>query len=159
MEELPRSLPTLSEALRGWLSTLTERGREEVAFGLYGLAAEKFHLLIPRKIQSLRDTLPKDKPSAWKRLDVNLLHRVILREMLGIDSPEKEKECLEYSPDGAEVLRRADAGMAQLTFFLNPMPISSVLAVANAGVKMPPKSTYFYPKTPAGLVINPLWDE
>jgi uncharacterized protein (DUF1015 family) len=76
--------------------------------------------------------------------------------MLGIDSPEREKECLEYSPHGAELLRKVDAGMSQLAFFLNPVSISSILAIADAGMRMPPKSTYFYPKTPAGLVINPL---
>ncbi len=58
--------------------------------------------------------------------------------------------------DGLEALSRVDAGEYQLAILLNPTPISSVLAVADQGVRMPQKSTYFHPKTPAGLVINPL---
>ena len=53
--------------------------------------------------------------------------------------------------------QRIDAGTAQLGLLLNPVPVSSVVAVAEADVRMPPKSTYFYPKTAAGLVINPLF--
>ena len=52
-----------------------------------------------------------------------------------------------------------DAGEHQLSILLNPTPISSVMAVADQGVRMPQKSTYFHPKTPTGLVINPLWDD
>jgi uncharacterized protein (DUF1015 family) len=84
---------------------------------------------------------------------------MVLRQMLGIDSPEMEEDCLEYTRDGLETLSRVDSGEYQLAFLLNPTPISSVLAVADAGTRMPQKSTYFYPKTPAGLVINPLWDD
>jgi uncharacterized protein (DUF1015 family) len=35
-------------------------------------------------------------------------------------------------------------------------PVEQVHAVAEAGEQMPPKSTYFYPKVPTGLVLNPL---
>jgi uncharacterized protein (DUF1015 family) len=45
-----------------------------------------------------------------------------------------------------------------MAFFLNPIRILSVLDTADAGKRLPQKSTYFYPKTPAGLVINPVWD-
>jgi uncharacterized protein (DUF1015 family) len=79
--------------------------------------------------------------------------------MLNIDSPEREEECLDYTRDGLEALSKVDAGEYQLAFLLNPTPISRMLGVADEGVKMPPKSTYFYPKTPTGLVINPLWDD
>jgi len=92
-------------------------------------------------------------------LDVSLLHWVILPQMLGIDSAEKEESCLAYTRDGLEALSAVDSEVYQLAFLLNPAPISSVLAVADAGLRMPPKSTYFYPKTPTGLVINPLWEE
>jgi len=47
----------------------------------------------------------------------------------------------------------------QVAFFLNPTPISGMLAVADAKLRMPQKSTYFHPKTPTGLVMNPLWND
>jgi uncharacterized protein (DUF1015 family) len=47
-------------------------------------------------------------------------------------------------------------GRASVAFFLNPTPVESVLAVADAGDLMPEKSTYFFPKPPAGLVMRNL---
>jgi uncharacterized protein (DUF1015 family) len=79
--------------------------------------------------------------------------------MLGIDTPQREIECLEYTRDGLEAVDLVDSGKYQLAFLMNPIPISSILAVADAGERMPPKSTYFYPKLPTGLVVHPLWDE
>ena len=46
---------------------------------------------------------------------------------------------------------RADAG-----FFMRATPVEQVREVAAGGESMPPKSTYFYPKVPTGLVLNPL---
>jgi uncharacterized protein (DUF1015 family) len=156
IRELPRYSSEVSENLRHWMAALKKAGDSGTAFGLYGLADSRFYLLTPGEESVLHNILPDDKPATWRNLDVNLLHWVILRGMLGIDGPEGEKECLEYSPHGEEVLRKVDTGIAQLAFFLNPVPIPSILAIADAGMRMPPKSTYFYPKTPAGLVINPL---
>jgi uncharacterized protein (DUF1015 family) len=156
IRELPWYSSEVSENLRRWIVALEEAGNRGAAFGLYGLSEGVFYLLTPGEESALHNILPGDKPAAWRNLDVNLLHWVILRGVLEIDGPEREKKCLEYSPHGAEVLRKVDMGISQLAFFLNPVSIASLLAIADAGMRMPPKSTYFYPKTPAGLVINPL---
>lgn len=159
LEELLPPLSTPAETLESWLDTLEKRGQRRTTFGLYGLHGRNLCLVGVREREALEQRMPPDWPSPLKDLDVSLLQWVILRQMLGIDSAEKEEGCLEYTRDGQEALSRVDSGECQLAFLLNPAPISSVLAVANAGVRMPPKSTYFYPKTPSGLVINPLWDE
>ncbi len=44
----------------------------------------------------------------------------------------------------------------QLAFLLNPIKPQTVKAIADVGDKMPRKSTYFYPKLPAGLIVNRL---
>ena len=49
-----------------------------------------------------------------------------------------------------------ESGQYALAFFLNPTPTERVLEVADAGERMPQKSTYFYPKLPTGLVMYPL---
>lgn len=155
-----RLSPTSSDPavnLAAWTTSLAEAGGTGGSFGIYGLDGANCWLLTPRDLGSLRRTLPSDKPPAWNNLDVSLLHVVILQRMLGIEGPEKEKECLAYSPEGVEVLSRIDAGRAQFAVLLNPVSIAAVMAVADAGVRMPPKSTYFYPKTAAGLVVNPLF--
>ena len=47
-------------------------------------------------------------------------------------------------------------GGAAVAVLLNPTKVEQVFAVADAGDAMPPKSTYFVPKVPSGLVLRPL---
>ena len=61
-----------------------------------------------------------------------------------------------YTPDAAEARRLVENGDYQLAFLLNPIPVTTIKAIADASDKMPGKSTYFYPKLPTGLVINRL---
>ena len=49
-----------------------------------------------------------------------------------------------------------EAGEAEAAFFMSPTPVEPVRDVAAAGVNMPPKSTYFFPKVLTGMVFNPL---
>ncbi len=157
VQELLPPLSSPAETLESWLDVLGSRGRRGTTFGLYGLHGRRLCLLAAREEGPLRERMLLDWPSPLRDLDVSLLHWVILPRMLGIDSAEKEESCLAYTRDGLEAMSGVDSGVYQLAFLLNPAPISSVLAVADAGLRMPPKSTYFYPKTPTGLVINPLW--
>ncbi len=157
IRKLSPTCSTPSDNLLSWKKALNEAGEKGIAIGVYGIEGDSYLLLTPHDPTSLRDLLPAEKPEAWKELDVSLLHGIILQGMLGIDGPEKEKECVEYFSDETEILQRIDSGTAQLGLLLNPVPVSSVIAVAEADVRMPPKSTYFYPKTAAGLVINPLF--
>ncbi|MDD5094378.1 MAG: DUF1015 domain-containing protein [Dehalococcoidia bacterium] len=152
---LKSTSPDVSVSMTKWQEALKEAGTDSIAFGIYGLEAGSCLLLKARNAAELRDMMPKDRPAAWKNLDVSLLHAVILQGMLGIEGVEKEKECLEYSSNGAKLLQEVDAGKGQLAILLNTVPISAVIAIAEADSRMPQKSTYFYPKTPAGLVVNP----
>jgi len=151
-QELHRPLATPGETITGWTAELAREGG--TTFGLYGLDGDSLCLLRARPGMML-----PVQPSALGDLDVFILHQVILKQMLGIDGAELEEQCLAYTRDGEEAIAGVDSGEYQLAFLLNPTPISSVLAVADAGVRMPQKSTYFHPKTPTGLVINPLWDD
>ncbi len=94
-------------------------------------------------------------PKVFRTLDVSILHHLIIAELLGV-SPEKEEleNCLSYVKNTDEFFNRIADGSAQLAFLMNPTRMSEVRDVANAGVKMPPKSTFFNPKLLSGLVIN-----
>ena len=59
------------------------------------------------------------------------------------------------SDDGGARARRL-GGDYDAAFFLRSSPVSQVQEIAAAGINMPPKSTYFYPKVPTGLLFNPL---
>lgn len=148
-----------SESMTAWLAALKDKGTDGVAIGLYGFDGGRFCVLTPKDKSAIAGLMPPEKSPEWKSLDVSILHWIILRQLVGIDTPQKEGERLEYTRDGVEAMEKVDSGRYQLAFLMNPIPISSVLAVADAGDRMPPKSTYFYPKLPTGLVMNPLWDD
>ena len=63
---------------------------------------------------------------------------------------------LGYSRTDDEALQLVLTGEYDAAFFLRSTPIEQVRAIAAAGVNMPPKSTYFFPKVPTGLLFNPL---
>ena len=90
--------------------------------------------------------------AAWQALDVNVLEYAVLREALGVDSGADG--AIDFTEDAAQALRELEAGRWPLAFLLNATPIDQVLAVADAGERMPRKSTFFYPKLPTGLVLH-----
>ena len=51
-------------------------------------------------------------------------------------------------------MRNVEAGLFDLAFFINPTPIGQVRSLAEKGIRLPQKATYFYPKLLSGLVIN-----
>jgi len=66
---------------------------------------------------------------------------------------------LGYARDFDQALEQVRTGAYDAAFFMAPTPIEQVQAVAAAGESMPPKSTYFFPKVPTGLLFNPLSEE
>lgn len=159
IQELPRNGSSQEEILRNWLDVLHHQGDKAIALGLYGLDKGCLHLLLPRKMLTLREMLPVEHSEPWRELDVSVLHEIILKGIIGIDSPSREEDSLDYTRDALEAVSRVDSGEYQLAFLINPMPVSSVMAIADAGDRMPQKSTHFYPKPPTGLVMHPVWDE
>lgn len=98
-------------------------------------------------------------PGAVRRLDVSVLHALILERLFGI-TPEQVKSgaLVDYTIDARAALDEVAAGRAGGAFLMNPPSIADVEAVSEAGALMPEKSTYFYPKLVTGLVLNPLDD-
>ncbi|MBI5195771.1 MAG: DUF1015 domain-containing protein [Nitrospirae bacterium] len=85
-------------------------------------------------------------PACLKNLDVTVLHKLIFEKLLKI-------EHYEYEMEPEAVVEKAKKGSFEAVFFLNPTKIEDVKKVALAGQRMPPKSTYFYPKLLTGMVI------
>jgi len=63
-----------------------------------------------------------------------------------------------YETDWRSAAERVRAGAAQAAFLLRPCTVAQIAAVASAGDRMPPKTTFFTPKPATGMVIRPLWD-
>jgi uncharacterized protein (DUF1015 family) len=135
-----------------FIETLARAGREGPAFGAYA-GPGKLALLRLRSDFNLDGAL-SDLPPTLRRLDVILLHRLILQQILGIDPQAVREEknltyCREFPAAAAEI---AD-GEAQLCLLLNPTPVEAVRDNALAGLVLPQKSTDFYPKLLSGLAI------
>jgi len=64
------------------------------------------------------------------------------------------KDIVTFNPEAEELIDQVDAQPTYISFFLNPTKVGQIMSVAINGNKMPPKSTYFYPKVLSGLVIN-----
>lgn len=142
-----------AEQIQRRLHEVSDRGR--LAFGLYLGGAEFILLLLKQDDQTSK--LFSHLPEPLKGLDVSILQHGILEPILGI-TPDAASEggILLYSEDIERAINWVDAGEAQAAFLLNPTRKQQLMAVAEAGLQMPPKSTYFYPKVLTGLVLNSL---
>jgi uncharacterized protein (DUF1015 family) len=115
----------------------------------------KYWLLRLKNIKILEKMIP-GKPKESPTLDAAILNTIVFRHILGFD-PE-EKGVISYSQNAEEFISATEADSAFIAFFLNAVKIEQIIALATGGDKMPPKSTYFYPKVLSGLVINKFKD-
>jgi len=111
----------------------------------------RFWLVRLKNVKILDREFP-DKPKEYSNLDVAVLNSLILEKALRIDL--QDKEALSFSHNAEELITQVNQGDARIAFFLNPVAVEQIIALALKGEKMPPKSTYFYPKVLSGLVIN-----
>jgi uncharacterized protein (DUF1015 family) len=138
-------------------AALAKAGQGAIAVALGGERV-KLRLLRLKDPGAMADAIPA-APPAVQRLDVSVLHALVLERIFEI-TPEQVKAggLIEYTIDALEALGNVGPGTGSGAFLMNPPAISDVEAVSDAGAVMPEKSTYFYPKLLTGLVLNPLDD-
>jgi uncharacterized protein (DUF1015 family) len=102
------------------------------------------------------DTINEDDPVA--SLDVSLLHERILAPLLGIGDVRTDPriDFVGGIRGIAELERRVSSGEAGAAFALHPVTVQQLMAIADAGQIMPPKSTWFEPKLKSGLFVHSL---
>ncbi len=131
---------------------LAESGRTRpslVAYAGEGRAA----LLALRSDAKLDELLP-DLADGLRRLDVVLLHRLVLERVLGISAQAiREQKNLRYVREAGDAVKQVASGRAQIAFLMNYTPVEAVRDNAFAGSVLPQKSTDFYPKMLSGLTI------
>ena len=97
------------------------------------------------------------RAEAYRHLDTAVLEALILKGALGMtDEDIDHLNQLGYARNAREAVELVLTGQYDATFLMAPTPVERVQAIAAAGESMPPKSTYFFPKVPTGLVFNPL---
>jgi uncharacterized protein (DUF1015 family) len=109
------------------------------------------------KDQAIADRALDGEPEPYRRLDTAILEALILKGPLGLtDDDIDHMRGLGYARNDAEALELVLSGAYDAAFFLRATPVGQVQEIAAAGINMPPKTTYFFPKIPTGLVFNPL---
>ncbi|MGH2368022.1 MAG: DUF1015 domain-containing protein [Chloroflexota bacterium] len=182
VRNLDRSPDEVREALARWLSltlltlpdgddaavgsaverAVAEAGKRSHAFALYERGGA--WLLRPRDDVDWRALLPGGHSDAWQGLDVAMLDALVIRGPCGISAEGEAAHAdatshapsdkLAYVSNVAGAVTAVRSGEADQAYFLNPTRVEQVCAVAAAGDRMPPKSTYFVPKPVTGLVLH-----
>lgn len=127
-------------------------GEKRRVVGMYD--GEGFYLLILKDDRLLAGVGGRPEGFGWT--DVTLLHHLLIEGILGLEQTSLEEGEITYPRDEAEAIRLVRQGAYRLAFFLNPPKVSEVQATALAGERLPPKSTFFYPKLLSGLVFHRL---
>jgi uncharacterized protein (DUF1015 family) len=101
-----------------------------------------------------------DMATELQDLDVSVLTRLIFMDLLGFDQARLDNNrVIGYSSSARSAVTDVQNGVYDVAFLLNPTRMSQVRRVSEAGLVMPRKSTYFYPKVNSGLVLNSLQKE
>jgi uncharacterized protein (DUF1015 family) len=111
------------------------------------------------KDQSIADDALPDMPEPYRRLDTAVLEAIVLKGPLGLSEDDiSHLHGLGYARSFEEARELVDSGAYDAGFYLRGIPVTQIQEIAAAGVNMPPKSTYFFPKVPTGLLFNSLQD-
>ena len=131
-------------------------GRRTLVMGyLDSFHQQPYRLVL--KDQAIADAALADFPEPYRHLDTAVLEALIFKGVLGMTEDDiAHLDGLGYSRTDDEALQLVQSKEYDCAFFLRGSPVKQVQEIAAAGVNMPPKSTFFYPKVPTGLLFNPL---
>ena len=106
------------------------------------------------KWYSLRWATAGDDPV--HSLDVSVLQERLLAPVLGVGDPRTDPriDFVGGIRGSKELEMRVDSGRDAVAFSLYPVTVDQLMAIADAGEIMPPKSTWFEPKLRSGLFIH-----
>jgi uncharacterized protein (DUF1015 family) len=133
---------------------LAQADAKSNSMGLISHDTDKAYLLTLKPGVMDREAGP-DVEGPLADLDVVVLTHLVLDKILGFDNNARDQDhTIRYLADMTHVLQEVKSGRSRLAFLLNPTKVEQVQRVAEAGLIMPRKATYFYPKVLTGLVIN-----
>ncbi len=129
----------------------------EFACGVVIRGDLRYHLLTSAESSRSESELSSHLPPELQQLDVVILHTHVIPRIVAVDGRGSQDHVhIDFPSDETEAVNAVRNGSAQVAILLNPVQIAQLQAVARAGLTMPQKSTFFYPKLPAGLVMYDL---
>jgi uncharacterized protein (DUF1015 family) len=149
IDKLNKNYELVSKNLKEKLKTETDH-----KFLLYN--KDNFFILT-LKNEEIMDKFASERSKVWRTLDVSILHKIILEELLGINDKNLEDH-VKYTRDDVEAIKFVNEGKFDFSFLMNATKIDELKAIAEAGEHMPQKSTYFLPKMLSGLVMYKMDD-
>ena len=153
IKAFPVSSGELASEYETFKDTLLGTGQERTAFAFFLHGSDRGFLL------SLKDAahheMGEELPASLKKLDVVVLSRLVFQKCLGFTQEGlDDDEIFHYQSNTPLALSSVASGEYQMMFMLNATKIEHVTEVAENGLVMPRKSTYFYPKVLTGMVFN-----
>jgi uncharacterized protein (DUF1015 family) len=124
-------------------------------FGIYDGRSKRLYELKFTNPDVLKDLEPTQS-EAWRRLDVAILQRYLLDELIQPNFAEGKELTKGYTADAATIQPQMESGAYQVALLLQSTPLHALEELGKHNEVMPQKSTYFYPKLATGLVINSL---
>ena len=145
-------LQEYGEVLQQHLDTHSPR---ETVFIMVGFGMKAWRLKLKEAVR--QRLLARQMHPTLAALDVAVLNYLVFDKIMGLDAKaQDDPENCRYTTVISDALAALKQGEIKLAFLLNPTRIDQVREVAESGLIMPRKSTYFYPKVMTGLILHPI---
>jgi uncharacterized protein (DUF1015 family) len=115
------------------------------------------HILTPRDERVFERIAPSGHTGDWVRVGPNLLRYGVLGPLWDISDEELRQGAIEFDHDVSTAYSKALGAPETTAFLLNAVTVRQVIDLADAGERLPQKSTFFHPKLGTGLVMSPLY--
>ncbi|MCM8816981.1 MAG: DUF1015 domain-containing protein [Candidatus Omnitrophica bacterium] len=123
------------------------KSTNNISFGVY--FDSHFQTWTLTEEERIMTFMPGHYSRQWKSLDVAVLHHFIIEKVFGIPADEK----LYYDRDPYKIVEYVNHNPGSIGFFMQTPDLMKIRQIAMNGEILPPKTTFFYPKVPSGLVI------
>lgn len=110
------------------------------------------YIVLSLNDEDVMDDIAKDRSETWRKLDVSILHKIVIEKIMGITQDTLEDH-VKYTREDEEAITVVDNEEYDCSILMNATKIEELKAIADAGEHMPQKSTYFLPKMLSGLVM------
>lgn len=153
------TIPVGNDTYKKGLADLISALRSGASNNTIGVFKKDRHIfyLLTLKSGAMEERFDQDLHPVFLDLDVVVLTRLILMEILGFDQAKLDDEkVISYLSSEERAVKAISEGDGDIALLLNPTKIHQIRSIAGEGLTMPRKATYFYPKVITGMVINDL---
>jgi uncharacterized protein (DUF1015 family) len=124
-------------------------------FGLYDGRSKKLYQMDCKNPDVLK-ALEPNLSEASRRLDVAILQRYLLDEIIQPNFAGGNQITKQYTAESTQIIEKTDGVKSQIALLLKSTPLNALEQLGQHNEVMPQKSTYFFPKLATGMVMNPV---